>query len=263
MMNIVSLGEELSPDETVLTLRQLAVPLVLSWILAVEVEFTEKVIQMMSDLEDRIIAKGTEAQKTYDEFAESPQWTQCRRRMTCINPLRLAAVGSSGLTNESGTKRLPVAADASHGVHRPGAQSGVADLSATTADESAKINADTSKIDDLSADIAADDADLTAKENELTEAIDMAQHAVAILEKELTGGVSMMQLKCVSNLEQALEVTVRISAISRDDSTRLAALVQTQSDDSDSDMGAPETVVCEGKSVAIADTPSGTLGRCA
>ena len=35
---------------------------------------------------------------------------------------------------------------------------------------------------------------------------------------------------------------------------------QTQSDNSDSDMGARETVVCEGKSVSIADTPSGTLG---
>ena len=38
------------------------------------------------------------------------------------------------------------------------------------------------------------------------------------------------------------------------------AFVQTQTDNSDSDMGAPETDVCEGKSVAIADTPSGTLG---
>ena len=36
--------------------------------------------------------------------------------------------------------------------------------------------------------------------------------------------------------------------------------MQTQSDNSDSDMGAPETVVCEGESVAIADTPSGILG---
>ena len=71
----------------------------------------------------------------------------------------------------------------------------------------------------------------------------------------------MMQLKCVSNLEQALEVTVRISAISRDDSTRLAALVQTQSDDSDSDVGTLETVVCESKSVAIVDTPSGILEK--
>ena len=116
------------------------------------------------------------------------------------------------------------------------------DLSATTADESAKINADTSKIDDLSADIAADEADLTAKEKELTEAIDMAQHAVATLEKELAGGVSMMQLKSANNFEQELEIIVRASAISRDDSTRLAALEQTQSDNSDSDVGAAGVV---------------------
>ena len=40
----------------------------------------------------------------------------------------------------------------------------------------------------------------------------------------------------------------------------LVAFVQTQSDNSDSDMGAPETVVREGKSVAIADIPNGTVG---
>ena len=40
----------------------------------------------------------------------------------------------------------------------------------------------------------------------------------------------------------------------------MVAFVQTQSDDSDSDVGAPETVVCESKSVAIVDIPSGILG---
>ena len=40
----------------------------------------------------------------------------------------------------------------------------------------------------------------------------------------------------------------------------MIAFAQTQSDDSDSDVGASDTVVCESKSVAVADTPSGILG---
>ena len=89
----------------------------------------------------------------------------------------------------------------------------------------------------------------------------MAQHAVAILEKELAGGGYMMQLKSANNFEQALEVMVRDSAISRDDSTRIAALVQTQPDDSDSDMGAPEIAVYESKSGAIVDTLNSILEK--
>jgi len=208
--------------------------------LAVEVNPIEKVIQMMADLEGKIIAEGTAVQKTYDEFAE---WC------------------------EDSSKNL--------GFEIKTGKSGVADLSATIADESAKIDADTSKIDDLSADISADEADLkaattirdkeaadfAAEEKELTEVIDMVQRAVAILEKELAGGASMMQLKSANNLEQALEVMVRASAISQADSIHLAALVQTQSDDSDSDMGAPEAAVYEGKSGAIVDTLNGLLEK--
>merc|ERR1719174_3331675 len=71
----------------------------------------------------------------------------------------------------------------------------------------------------------------------------------------------MMQLKSANNLEQALEVMVRASAISQADSTRLAALVQTQSDDSDSDAGAPAAEVYESKSGGIVDTLNGLLEK--
>merc|ERR1719201_853102 len=69
----------------------------------------------------------------------------------------------------------------------------------------------------------------------------------------------MMQLKSASNLEQALDVMVRASAISQADSSRLTALVQTQSDDSD--MGAPDAEVYESKSGGIVDTLNGLLEK--
>jgi DNA repair exonuclease SbcCD ATPase subunit len=214
--------------------------LAFSGVVAVEVNPIEKVIQMMSDLEQKIIGEGKECQKTYDEFAE---WCEDRSK-------------DLGFEIKTGKAQ-------------------VADLSATIQDETAKIDAATSKIDDLSADIASDEADLkaatkirekeaadfAAEEKELTEVIDMLQRAVAILEKEMAGGASMMQLKSASNLEQALDVMVRASAISQADGTRLAALVQTQSDDSDSDAGAPDAEVYESKSGGIVDTLNGLLEK--
>merc|ERR1719379_3101105 len=77
----------------------------------------------------------------------------------------------------------------------------------------------------------------------------------------MAGGASMMQLKSAGNLEQALDVMVQASAISQADSARLAALVQTQSDDSDADAGAPAAEVYESKSGGIVDTLNGLLEK--
>jgi len=131
----------------------------------------------------------------------------------------------------------------------------------------------TAKIEDLSADIAADEAELNkatdirtkeaaafaAEQKELSEVIDVLQRAIAILENELAGGASMMQLKSASNLAQALTIMVKASAISSADATKLTALVQT--DDSDSDTGAPAAEVYENHSGGIIDTLNGLLEK--
>ena len=67
----------------------------------------------------------------------------------------------------------------------------------------------------------------------------------------------MMQLKNANSLVQALEIMVRASAISTADATKHTALVQTQTDDSDT--GAPAAAAYESKSGGIADTLSGLL----
>merc|ERR1719331_1621592 len=194
----------------------------------------------MSDLEQKIIGEGKEAQKVYDEFAE---WCEDRSK-------------DLGFEIKTG-------------------KASVADLSATIEDEDAKIAAANSKIDDLSSDIASDEADLkaatkirekeaadfAAEEKELNEVIDMLQRAIAIIEKEMAGGASMMQLKSASNLEQALEVMVKASAISAADGGRLTALLQSSSDDSDSDANAPAAEVYESHSGGIVDTLNGLLEK--
>jgi len=77
----------------------------------------------------------------------------------------------------------------------------------------------------------------------------------------MAGGASMMQLKSASNLAQALDVMVKASAISAADGSRLTALLQSSSDDSDSDAGAPAAEVYESHSGGIVDTLNGLLEK--
>merc|ERR1719146_297331 len=78
----------------------------------------------------------------------------------------------------------------------------------------------------------------------------MLERATSILSKEMAkSGASMLQLKSATSIADALKVMVQASVFSSADASRLTALVQT--DDSDSDMGAPAASVYEGHSDGI------------
>merc|ERR1719405_134449 len=165
----------------------------------------EKVIQMISDLEAKIIGEGNDAQKVYDEFAEF-----CEDRSKEL-----------GFEIKSG-------------------KAAKKDLEATIADEAAKQEGLTAKIEELSSAIAVDEADLKAateirekekatfeaEEKELLDVIDTLQRAIGILEKEMakSGAASMMQLKSASSVAQALAVMVEATSLSSADASKLTAL---------------------------------------
>merc|ERR1719486_1236361 len=83
-----------------------------------EVNPIEKVVQMMSDLEQKIIGEGKACQKTYDEFAE---WCEDRSK-------DLGFEIKTGKANK-------------------------ADLEATISDETSRAAAESTKIEELSNDI--------------------------------------------------------------------------------------------------------------
>merc|ERR1719174_1677354 len=121
---------------------------------AVESSPIEKILEMISDLETKIIGEGTEAQKTYDEFSE---W--CEDRSTSL-----------GFEIKTG-------------------KANVAELSATIEEETSSIAALETKIEELSSDIKTDEADLkAATEIREKEAADFAAE-----EKELTTVISMLE----------------------------------------------------------------------
>merc|ERR1719316_1476117 len=154
----------------------------------------EKILEMISDLQAKVIKEGEAAQSEYDEYAE---W--CEDRSTQL-----------GFEIKTGKAE-------------------VEELKATIEEETSSSAALESKIEDLSNGIKTDESDLDAatkiresekadfdkEEAELTEVIDMLERATSILSKEMAkSGASMLQLKSASSLTDALSVMVQASVLS-------------------------------------------------
>jgi len=191
-----------------------------------------KVLQLLGDLQSKIVKEGESSQKAYSEYAE---WCEDR---------------SKELTYEIKTGKAEVL-----------------ELTATIEQQTATSSSLTVEIEKLVSSISTDEADLkaatgirekesadfAANEKELVDIIDTLQRAVGIIEREMSkSGASMMQLKSANSLSQALTVMVQASLLSTADSAKLTALVQSDSDDSET--GAPAAATYEGHSGGIVDT---------
>merc|ERR1719456_666305 len=201
-----------------------------------------KVIQMLSDLQAKILKEGQESQKVYEEFAEYCEDTS----------------KDLGFAIKTGKTEA-------------------ADLQATIDSETAKINALEAKIEETAAAIQVDEkdlkaateirekeaADFKATETELSETIDVIERAIAILEREMAKGASMLQLQSAGSVVEALKVLVSGSALSSADASRLTALVQSSSseDEGEGDVGAPDPAVYKSHSGDIVATLEGLLEK--
>ena len=104
---------------------------------------------------------------------------------------------------------------------------------------------------------AKEHADFEKLQKELLDVIDTLGRAIAIIEKEMKGGSSMMQLQRASSVLEALSVMVQASSINSADATKLTALVQNSpnsgaTDDIDA-AGAPAASVYKSHSGSIVE----------
>merc|ERR1719197_1579384 len=142
----------------------------------------EKILEMISDLQAKVIGEGEDAQKAYDEYAE---W--CEDRSTEL-----------GFEIKTG-------------------KANVAELTATIEEETASSAALETKIEELSNDIQTDEADLAAateirnkeaadfaaEEKELTTVLSMLERATSILSKEMAkSGAAMLQMKNANSVTE-------------------------------------------------------------
>jgi len=200
----------------------------------------EKVLQMISDLQGKIIGEGNDAQKIYDEYSEF-----CEDRSRNV-----------GFEIKTGKAQKQ-------------------DLEATIAKETATAESLNAKIEELSGAVSVDEADLKAateirakeqaafmaEEKELVEVLDTLGRAVGILEKEMakTGSASLMQLNSAKSVAEALAVMVDATSLSSADATKLTALLQSTQETED--VGAPAGAVFKGQSGGIIETLQGLYDK--
>jgi len=203
-----------------------------------------KVINMLSDLEAKITAEGEIAKKEYAQFTE---WCEDRSR-------------NLGFEIKTGTSEAE-------------------ELNAAIAQEVATSLSLSTQVDELTASVATSTADLkaaaqirgkeaadfAAEEKELMETIDTLKRAITILQREVKGGASMLQVRNFVNLAQAMSALVQASVISTSDASHLSAFIQSsqQSSDAEGDEepGAPAGRVYESHSGDIVDTLDNLLEK--
>merc|ERR1719160_32325 len=210
-----------------------------------------KVIEMLSDLQQKIIKEGEAAQKEYDEFSE---WCE---------------EGARNLQYEIKTGKASVE-----------------ELQATIDQAKSDISVKEGEIEDLASTLSTDEADLkaatdirekehgdfVAEETDLMETVDILGRAITILEREMQkhGAASLLQSSKIQDLTSALKALVEASEISSGDASRLTALVQSnqagKDDDAftsaeNADMGAPDPAAYKGHSSGIIDVLSDLLEK--
>merc|ERR1719310_1420133 len=200
----------------------------------------EKVIEMIADLQQKVIKEGEAAQKTYDEFAE---WC------------------------EEDARNLQYDIKTAEGE--------IESLKATIEGSSSTISEEEEKIGKLTSQISTDEADLkaatairekeqgifVAQEKELMEAVDILSRAVGILERELGAGASLAQMQhSVPGVLDSLKEIITAAKINNVDTQKLSALLQTQhqsqsaEDDDDFMLGAPDPAVFKSNAGGIVAT---------
>jgi len=205
----------------------------------------EKVIEMLSDLQQKIIGEGEAAQKVYDEFAE---W--CEEE-------------SKNLQYEIKTGKAEAE-----------------ELTAKIEQAVAEIKSCDEDIEQLSSTLSTDEADLKAateirdkehglfvtEEGDLVDTVDILERAIGILEREMAKnpGAALIQLKGVSNLASALKALVAVSTITTGDADKLTSFIQGatgQDSTLEEDMGAPDPAAYKGQSGGIIEVLTDLLEK--
>jgi len=149
---------------------------------------------------------------------------------------------------------------------------------ATVAQESAKIDGASSKIEELSTDAATNTKDLSAAakiraaekadfaklDADLAETIDMISRAHGIIEREMAKGPSFVQADSFSMVSDALQAVVNAAGVNSQDKAKVQALLQSQSADMDlilQPAGAPDPAAYSSQSGGILTTLEDMLDK--
>lgn len=203
----------------------------------------EKVLQLLIELEAKVIKDGEAAQKAYEEYVD---WCQ---------------VGAKDKEWEIKT-----------------AKKEIEELQATITNSAASIDSNSAKIEELAAAISSDGADLKAateirekehadfagSEGELVDALDTLDRAIAIIEKSMRGSAlvqakvqARVSTKNMQNLLHVLQTVIEAASLNSHDQKTLVSMVQNDADDGDGEddimSGAPDPAAYKSHGGSILD----------
>lgn len=221
----------------------------------------EKVLELISNLQAKVVAEGEEAQKLYEEFSEYCE-DEAKQKQFEIK------------TGEAEKEKLEATiAKANSDIE--GAEAAIGDLTAGIATNEKDLA-------DATAIRKKENADFTAEEKDLMETIDILGRAIGILEQEMAkhGGAALLQQPQaqdgstpVDNLLASLQALVDASSLSASDRTKLTALVQAHvkggqpaedaAEDAEEEaaLGAPAAAVYKGHSGGIIQVMEDMLAK--
>jgi len=199
----------------------------------------QKVLQLLTELEAKVIKDGEVEQKAYEEYVD---WCQ----------------------NGAKDKEWEIKT----------AKAEIEELKATISSSGASIEEHTAKIEELAGAITTNEQDLSAatgirekehadfasSEGELVDALDTLDRAIVIIEKNMRGSAlvqARVSTKNMDNLIQVLKTVIEAASLNAHDQKTLVGLVQSNAADADSDddaeLGAPDPDAYKSHSGSILD----------
>lgn len=217
------------------------------------VDPVQKVLQLLDNLEAKVVKDGEESQQVYEEFAE-----QCEDRSRQLHQ----TIKDVKLQLQTIQANLEQAGDE-------------IESSSTQIDElSSKISSDEGQLKDATEVWKSEAKDFAAAEEELLSAGDTLERAISIIERKGLGGDDASQASAAS-LTQTLQVMVAASSIGSAEASRLTSMLQDASGvegslelsaeaDADADeslLGAPDSAAYEQHGGGVLKTLEGLLDK--
>jgi len=196
----------------------------------------QKVIEMISSLEAKIMKEGEAEEKAYKEFFE---W--------CDDAAKNKQFEIKTATVAIGKLKATIAK----------AKSDQENADDVIAKMVADIAQDESDLKDATLIREKEHAEFSAAEAELMEGIDMLERAIGIIERNMKGSALLQQPIDTANIDSLLKgvgAVIDAAGFPGDDKQKLLGLIQNMQGDDDEDFGAPAPDVYKSKSGGIVDT---------
>lgn len=198
----------------------------------------QKVIELLTNLEAKIMKEGEAEEKAYKDFFE---W--------CDDAAK----------NKQFEIKTATAAKEKLEATIAKAKSDQEDATAAIAEQAAAIAQNEADLKDATLIREKENGEFKAAEAELMEGIDMLERAIGIIERNMKGSALLQQPIDTKNLDSLLKgvsVVIDAAAFSGDDKKKLLGLIQNMQgdEDDDADLGAPAPDVYKSHSGGIVDT---------